>query len=91
LNHSHNISWITQVYSVAQEKFESNPKLAILATWYLVNAPQQLRNFQERSINNNQELLKHYRNFLIIAKHLIRSATAEVKKATSRPTHSIMI
>ncbi len=90
-NDSHNLSWTKQVYSVAQDKLGSNPKLAFLATWYLVNSPQQLGNFQERSINNNRELLKRYRNFLIIAKHLIRSATAEVKKATSRPTHSIMI
>lgn len=90
-NHSHNISWIKQVYSVAQDKLSSNPKLAFLATWYIVNAPQQLRNLHERSIKNNLGLLKRYRDFLIIAKHLIKSATAEVKKAPPQPNLSIMI
>ena len=90
-NHSHNLSWIKQVYSVAQDKLSSNPKLAFLATWYLVNAPQRLRCLQKKSINNNLELLKHYRDFLIIAKDLIKSATAEVKKASHQPNLSIMI
>ena len=90
-NRSRNLSWIKQVYLVAQDKLGSNPKLAFLATWYLVNAPQRLRCLQKKSINNNLELLKRYCDFLIIAKHLIKSATAEVKKASPQPNLSIVI